>query len=53
LHEGEYVMPKEGAKGVSFGNVEININTTGGVDGADLWDEFEREARRRGVALVS
>lgn len=53
LHEGEYVMPKEGAKGVSFGNVEININTTGGVDGADLWDEFEREARRRGVSLVS
>jgi hypothetical protein len=52
LHEGEYVMPKEGAKGVSFGNVEININTTGGVDGADLWEEFEREARRRGVSLV-
>lgn len=53
LHEGEYVMPREGAKTVSFENVEININTTGGVDGADLWDEFEREARRRGVSLVS
>jgi len=53
LHEGEYVIPKEESRAISFGNVEITINTTGGVDGADLWEEFEREARRRGVVLVS
>ena len=48
LHAGEYVSPK----GASIGNVEINVNTTGGVDGSDLWDEFEREARRRGVVFA-
>ncbi len=53
LHEGEYVIPKEESRAISFENVEITINTTGGVDGADLWEEFEREARRRGVVLVS
>ena len=37
---------------IAFGDIEINVNTTGGVDGADLWNEFEREARRRGVSLV-
>lgn len=52
LHAGEYVVPKEEVNTVSFGNIEINVNTTGGVDGADLWNEFEREARRRGVSLV-
>jgi len=52
LHEGEYVIPKGGGRTVSFGDIEINVTTTGGVDGADLWSEFEREARRRGVSLV-
>ncbi len=52
LHAGEYVVPKEEVNTVSFGDIEINVNTTGGVDGADLWNEFEREARRRGVSLV-
>jgi hypothetical protein len=50
LHAGEYVLPKE--QTLSIGNVEINVNTTGGVDGSDLWNEFEREARRRGVVFA-
>jgi len=53
LHAGEYVVPKEeNYKSVSFGDVSIVVNTNGEVNGADLWDEFEREARRRGVVLV-
>jgi hypothetical protein len=52
LHEGEYVIPKGGDRTVSFGDIEINVTTTGGVDGASLWEEFEREARRRGVVFA-
>lgn len=52
LHAGEYVIPKNETNTIAFGDIEINVNTTGGVDGADLWDEFEREARRRGVVLA-
>ena len=52
LHAGEYVIPKNETNTIAFGDIEINVNTTGGVDGADLWNEFEREARRRGVSLV-
>jgi len=52
LHAGEYVIPKNETNTIAFGNIEINVNTTGGVDGADLWNEFEREARRRGVVLA-
>lgn len=52
LHAGEYVIPKNETNTIAFGDIEINVNTTGGVDGADLWDEFEREARRRGVVFA-
>ncbi len=52
LHKGEQVVP-EHERGGRIGTVNLTVNNYGErMEGRKLWEEFEFEARRRGIQLA-